>query len=495
MVMSPSMMEMDSPSRKRSHEEYSEDVAVKAEAQVDIKMEPSEMGESSHFIASPSPLRHHAALLTLFLLGPIGTSIPAHLTTTSILSSPAQSSPAALTDAGASTPANGPASPSTPSRKPLQSVAQPAQNTSPAAAQSCTTTPGTMTLPTGQGPPKKQKKQKVLTPEEQAAKDQAEAAKREKNEKAKLAKEQKRVEKEKKKEEADRKKEEAERKARAQPKIANFFAKKEGAAPKIEKPAIVDEAAKARSASPLAQRTDYDKLAIPFFIHQSVKLAQSKFMIDDEAREAKTQILTDFLAGKRSPVKPNLGLVAAPVARGKSYPRVKDLMAEQEGGLSNSVNLTADSLSLPNRKLLKSIPVKQFSFHEDVRPGYYGTVTSVHSVPTLKKMAKKPTAKDLPLNYDYDSEAEWVQGDEEEDAEGLDDMSDDEEEEDDDKSIDEFLDDSDDIRRGPLMTAGSMEPESSGICFEDHTHRNPNSEMHKFRMDFLIRKQRCGFPP
>lgn len=407
---------------------------------------------------------------------------------TSTLSSPAQSSPVALTDAGASTPANGPASPSTPSRQPLQPVVQPAQNHGPPDAQSSVATPATITLPTGQGPPKKQKKQKQLTPEEQAAKDVAEAAKREKNEKIRLAKEQKRVEKEK-------KKEEAERKARAQPKIANFFAKKDGATPKAEKASVVDTTVKATSPAPAAEPTDYDKVAIPFFIHQSVKVAKSAFAMDEETQETKTQLLTDYLAGKRSPVDPktfnplaSLNLATTPVRRGKSYPRVKDLMAEQDGGMSNSIDLIAKSLSLPTRESLKKIPVKQFRFHEDVRPGYYGTVTNIQPATILKKMARKPLAKELPLNYDYDSEAEWVQGDEEEDAEGLDEMSEDEEEEDDDKSLDEFLDDADDIRRGPLMTAGSMEPETSGICFEDRTRRNPNLQMYKFRMEFLIRK-------
>lgn len=406
---------------------------------------------------------------------------------TSILSSPAQSSPVALTDAGASTPANGPASPSTPSRQPLQPVVQPAQNNSTADAQP-STAPATITLPTGQGPPKKQKKQKQLTLEEQAAKDQAEAVRKEKNEKIRQAKEQKRVEKE-------RKKEEAERKARAQPKIANFFAKKEGATPKAEKASVVDTAVQARSPSPAAEPTDYDKVAIPFFVHQHVKLAKSAFAMDEETREAKTLIFNDYLAGKRSPVNPkpfnpltSLGFINTPIARGKSHPRVKDLMADQDGGMSNPIDLIAKSLSLPTRQSLKGISVKQFSFHEDVRPGYYGTVTSVQSVATLKKMARNPLAKELPLNYDYDSEAEWVQGDEEEDAEGLDDMTEDEEEEDDAKSIDEFLDDSDDVRRGPLMTAGSMEPETSGVCFEDRMRRNPNLQMYKFRMEFLIRR-------
>lgn len=366
-------------------------------------------------------------------------------------------------------------------------MVQSAQNTSLADAQSSSVTPVKMTLTTGQGPPKKQKKQKQLTPAEQAEKDKAEAIKKEKKEKIEMrrqAKEQKRAEQEKKKEEAAKK-------ARSQQKIGNFFGKP---APKAENASVAETTVKAKSPPPAAVLTDYDKLAQPFFVHQSVKLAKSAFAMNEETREAKTNILTDYLAGKRSPVSTEpfnpvttLGLVNNPVPRGRSYPRVKDLVGDQDGAMSNPIDLIAESLSLPTRQSLKGIPIKQFSFHEDVRPGYYGTITSVQSVATLKKMAKHPVAKDLPLNYDYDSEAEWVQGDEEEDAEGLDEMSDDDEDEEDAKSLDEFLDDSDDVRRGPLVSMSTMEPESSGICFEDRTRRNPNLQMYKFRMEFLIR--------
>lgn len=368
-------------------------------------------------------------------------------------------------------------------------------------------------LPTGQGPPTKKKK--VLSAQEKIDKQvekmikeehnkQKQAEKEEKKAKVEAerqakaqakaqAKEQRRLEQERKERE---KKEEAERKAKAQPKIANFFAKKETAAPKLTQSPVADLAVKARSPSPAAVKTEYHKLAIPFFVHKNVTLAKSPFAVADDIREAKTTNLTEYLAGKRSPIPVtpfdptnSLQMVTTPAVRGKSYPRVKDLMSDHEGGMSDPIDLIAQSLSLPTRQQsLKAIPVKQFSFHEDVRPGYYGTITSVQSAIRLRKLAKNPVAKDLPLNYDYDSEAEWVQGDEEEDEEGIDEMTDDDDEEEDAKSMDEFLDDSDDTRGGPLMTMGSMEPETSGICFEDRTRRNPNPQMYKFRMEFLIRK-------
>lgn len=292
------------------------------------------------------------------------------------------------------------------------------------------------------------------------------------------------------------KREEAERKSKNQLRIGFYFKPNPAAPTKNTQSTFANVQAEARSPSPAAVQTDYAKVALPFFVHNNVTLAKNPFAVDEETQEAKTSILTDYLAGKRSPVptKPYdavsaLHLADAPMPRGKSYPCVRDLMSDQEGGISNPINLIAESLKLPSKRSLKTIPMKQFSFHEDVRPGYYGTMTSVQSVATLQRMARNPVAKDLPLNYDYDSEAEWVHGDEEED-EGVDEMTDDEEEEEDDKSINEFLDDSEDVQRGhgPLMPVSSMEPETSGLCFEDRKRRNPNPQMYKFRMEFIIRE-------
>lgn len=365
-------------------------------------------------------------------------------------------------------------------------------------------------------------KRKKLTPAEKAAKDQEEAAKKAEKERLRLEKEAERVAKQEEKEQKRQdalaarqaklqakeekrlevekkereKKEEAERKARAQPKIANFFAKKDSAPPKQSNIIAV---VKTRSPSPAARaavQTEYRKLAIPFFVHDTVRMAKSPFAMDKETQETKAAIIDEYLTGKRPPVptKPfdavgRLNLASRPAPRGKSYPSVKELLADDEGGMSNPIDLIAERLSLPSRRSLEDIPMKQLSFHEDVRPAYYGTITSVPTFPKLKKLAKKPIAKDLPLDYDYDSEAEWVQGDEEEDVEGMDEMSEEEDEED--ETMHDFLDDADDTARvpGPLAPAGaSMEPEVSGICFEDRLSQNPDPELYKFKMEFIIRK-------
>lgn len=436
-------------------------------------------------------------------------------------SPPAQSSPAALTEAGSSQPNGGSTAPSTPSRQPLQPIIQSTNTTTTTSKTSSAATPlTTASLPLGQAPPPK--KRKKLTPAEKKAKEEEDAArklevekKKKEAEAAKAHKEEqkelKRAEKEKaeklkeeKKKEMERrareKQEEAERKARAQPKIANFFAKKKEPVAVVKcEPEVKDVVVKARSPSPPAVKTEYEKLAQPFFIHQHVSLAKGVFSMDEETREAKSAILDDHLSGKRSSVstKPfkameRLQLVATPRPRGKLYPNVRELMSEQYGLTSATLDQTAESQKLradKTRQALKGVRVKQLSFHEDVRPGYYGTITSVRSLENLKRLAKNPIARDLPLNYDYDSEAEWVQGDEEPDEEGEDLEDEEDDEEEDDKSIDEFLDDSEDVARirNPYGM-GNMEPEISGICFEDQQNQNPNAEMRKFRMEFLIRK-------
>ncbi|CAN8095610.1 unnamed protein product [Discula destructiva] len=496
MIMSQNVADRESPSsRKRSRDEYSNESAsnapVKTESQHDVSMAQSALG----------------------------TAIPPRVAMSLIQSPPAQSSPAALTDAGASTPASGPASPNTPTRQPLQLV--PSGHNIPTATQPATMPPPNTVLPTGLAPPKKKRK---LTPAERAVKDAEDAARKatkEAEEAARKAEREKKLtEKEnqklideekkrlrqaeaeaKRKFKAERrleherkereKKEEAERKARAQMKIGAFFIKKDPVTPKAAP--TVDAVVKVRSPSPAAAQTEYAKLALPFFVHSTVSMARNAFDADEETREAKTRILTEHLNGDRPPVPlrpfdPVMSLqVPSPSTRGRSFPSVRDLMADQDGGASNPIDLIAESLRLPTRRSLKEIPLKQLSFHEDVRPGYYGTVTSVQSVAKLKKMARNPMAKDLPLNYDYDSEAEWVQGEEEED-EAIDDMTDDDEEEGDEKSLDGFLDDDDDdvVRPTGRLMLGNMEPESSGICFEDYLRVNPKPQMYKLRMEFLI---------
>ncbi|KUI71072.1 Chromatin assembly factor 1 subunit rlf2 [Cytospora mali] len=398
------------------------------------------------------------------------------------------------------------------------------------------------TLTTGLAPPAK--KRKKLTPAEKTAQEQEKAAKKAEAEAGKKAKEaekeqkrkekeeelerkarekkekeeeleqkrkekgakdqereQKRKEKQEAAEEKERKKrekqEEEERKKRAQRKIEGFFPKKPTTPKKpqtVPQTVVVDVAVAvgARSPSPAQAQTDYQKLATPFFVKENVKLA-THHLLDPETQATKTSILDDYLAGRRSPIQTKsfdpVKTLKLPthLSRGKRHPSVRELLSEHDGLRSDPIDLTTESQNLRIKKKqhsLKRIPVKHLKFHEDVRPAYYGTVTSVESVATLQKLAKNPIAKDLPLSYDYDSEAEWVDDDGDGDDVSL--MDEDDVDEDDGEVLDDFLDDSEDVGRGPRFVTGALEPESSGLCFEDYNRRNPNPQMYKFRMEFMI---------
>lgn len=398
--------------------------------------------------------------------------------------------------------------------------------------------PAKSTLPTGLAPPAK--KRKRLTSAERTAQEEDKAAKKAEADAAKRAKEaekeqkrkereeelerkarekrekeeeleqkkkekeakdhereQKRKEKQEAAEEKERKKrekqEEEDRKKKAQRSIDGFFTK-HSSTPKKAQTAVADVAVGARSPSPAQEQTEYQKLATPFFIKENVKLA-SNHVLDSETQAVKTSILDDYLAGRRPPftAKPfdpvNTLHLPAHSSRGKSHPSVKSLLSEHTGLGSGRLDLPTEAQNFRTKNIqhwLKRIPVKHLKFHEDVRPAYYGTVTSVEFVESLKKLARKPMTKDLPLSYDYDSEAEWVDDDGEGDDVSL--MDEDDVDDDDGEVMDDFLDDSEDIGRGPRFTTGAMEPESSGLCFEDRTRRNPHPQMYKFRMEFMIRQ-------
>ncbi|KAJ0117164.1 hypothetical protein J7T55_003581 [Diaporthe amygdali] len=509
MTMSPNVQELDSPNRKRTHTQYSDHVddspacdTIK-DPQLGLIESPSigQYGKNNHAAAGDSAVPGTAVADSMNGLS-LDSSLPIPSSLASAQSTPAQSSPLSLTEAGSSDPSRISPSPDTPSRQ--LPIMPPAKSTQSA----------------GQAPPAK--KRKKLTDEERKAQAEEKAAKeaeKEKKRKEKEARDQekkaeadkkkaeaekKKAETDKKKAEADKKKaeierkkrekeEEAERKQRAQPKIGSFFTKQPSTSTPKEARARLDLPGTARSPSPAIQeRNEYQRIAQEFFVKENVTLASNKFALSPGSQAARTAILDDFVAGRKSPISDLAEALRLPKKtvqpRGKIYPSVRGLLSSHGGIQASPIDLTTESQNLriqTTQQSLKKIPLKHLKFHEDVRPAYYGTATSVESLASLQKLAKNPIAKDLPLNYDYDSEAEWVDGD---DGEGDDVSLMDEEDadEDDGEAMDDFLDDSEDVGRGPRMFAGTMEPESSGVCFEDRTRRNPNPQMYKFRMEFMI---------
>lgn len=513
MSMSPNIQELDSPSRKRTHTEYSDavDELPTCDSTKDTRVQYNKGN-------NPAAVPETTVTDSIKDLS-LASSAPNSSRPASPETNPIQSSPPSLVDADSSKPAKDSVSPDTPTRRPA--VMPPAKSTQPA----------------GQAPPAKKRKklteaEKKAQADEKAARDaereqkrkdkeaeaerkKAEAEKKKaETEKRKVEAERKKAETERKKAEAEKKKaeieqkkrEEAERKQRAQPKIGSFFTKQPSTSAPKESRGRINLPVGARSPSPAAQeRNEYQRIAQEFFVKENVTLASNNFALSPDSQAAKVAVLDDFVAGRREPVElksfdpfQSLRLpngVAQP--RGKMYSSVRGLLSSPDGLQTNPVDLTTESQNVRMQRTqaaLKRIPIKHLKFHEDVRPAYYGTVTSVESLASLRKLARNPIAKDLPLNYDYDSEAEWVDGD---DGEG-DDVSlldEDDVDEEDGEGMDDFLDDSEDVGRGPRMVAGTMEPESSGVCFEDRTRKNPNPQMYKFRMEFMIREQIPTLPP
>lgn len=144
-----------------------------------------------------------------------------------------------------------------------------------------------------------------------------------------------------------------------------------------------------------------------------------------------------------------------------------------------------DIIDLDNTALvaLSKTPYKFLCFREDVRPPYQGTYSRLVSPRSSRLVARNPFTRALPdTNYDYDSEAEWEPpGEDDEDLENDDEMSD---AEDNEEEMADFLDDADDSgrRKGPMI---DMEPISSGLCWEGEAFNDNGHNVQQYAMDVL----------
>ncbi|EGO60353.1 hypothetical protein NEUTE1DRAFT_75330 [Neurospora tetrasperma FGSC 2508] len=375
-------------------------------------------------------------------------------------------------------------------------------------------------------------KRKKLTPEEKAAKAQADAAKKKEKEEAKAKraaeqakleaeKQQKAEEKERKKrekeeelkrkeEEKKRKQEEKEEKERKKREKEEEEAKKRGRQMKLtslfkinpatpkEKPVAIKVESKdveMTDAPSLAKENEaYRRLFKPFYVKEFVTLAKNPFEVDEETREAKSRILDEYTEGKRAefqtPEKFDpleaLQLPFKTQRRGRPYPSVRKIMTEIYGeSSSRAMDLTTENTQFRDaREALKAVPVKCIKFSQDVRPPYVGTISGLPpGVKSLYKLARNPTSRTiLPLDYDYDSEAEW----QDEEGEDVEDLDDEEEDLEMDEDMDDFLDDSEDVGPQRLVFSGGMEPESTGICWENEKRCTVKPELYQCRMEIIL---------
>ncbi|PNY25997.1 Chromatin assembly factor 1 subunit rlf2 [Tolypocladium capitatum] len=488
--MDPNIRETESAGRKRSHGEFAGDL-VKMDVDADTKMS----GTAAIRPAGDSCRRTYRYMLSTV----VDSLVLPHISQNGIQSSPRDSP--ALGDAESSPPTRTLPSPQTPSKSvsSAQSTDKPSTSSTASATQ---TTTAAKPAPKRKKPTPIEKAARVKERGEQAAVKAAEKAKLD-EEKAARAKE--REEKRKKKEEEDqaraekkrKKEEEQNKKARSQMKLGAFFGMPKSpmkttadSDDKSEGPKRPDSAA---STSRPALSV-YDKLFRPFFVKHNTRWERSLVQMDEETREAKSRLLDEYISGERElesqtgsfdPVE-LLGLPSKPPKRGRLHHPVKHIMetaykeAEKSG---NSGGSAAKDAAQQVRKRLSKVPMKVIAFSQDVRPPYYGTLTFKPFAlgrGNMYRLARKTTARRLPLDYDYDSEAEW------QDEEGEDvDVDDDDEELDDEDDMEGFLDDSEDAGLARRVFANTLEPDSTGICFENHLGLGPNRTVHVHRMEFM----------
>ena len=126
-----------------------------------------------------------------------------------------------------------------------------------------------------------------------------------------------------------------------------------------------------------------------------------------------------------------------------------------EAEVAGDISTTRSLLNLLEDRAV--IPAKVFIFHEDTRPGYFGTWTRISS--TIRP--RRPLARDVvAIDYSYDSSEEW----EEENPGDADDVVDDNEDDDegdpgDDSDADSWLvDDDDDAEAVALVDRVDVQP-------------------------------------
>ena len=248
-----------------------------------------------------------------------------------------------------------------------------------------------------------------------------------------------------------------------------------------------------KSPSPVIETNpEYEKLFPSFFVHPYTEVAPANRFPCRKLTSDLLAIATSFETSSNNLPRLQDSFKSRPHGQYQASRKPKSVRAvvdEIQGSSNAPIDLTVGQRPLRIENLLNGVPLKVFSFQEDVRPGYQGTYTRPVSPRSTLKLCRHPFGRNLPdTNYDYDSEAEWEPPEEgDDDVDAVDEESSDEEEDD----MEEFLDDEDDIGRRRLIV-GNQEPQCSGLCWQgeqdqDRTvSRNEgNLNMKDFRMEII----------
>ncbi|CCD26133.2 Rlf2p NDAI_0G03560 [Naumovozyma dairenensis CBS 421] len=246
-----------------------------------------------------------------------------------------------------------------------------------------------------------------------------------KRDEAKLeAKKQKELEKQQ-REQEKLKKQEAE--AKAQLRIGNFFKK-------------VND-----SNRTISEKSDYEKHFLPFYARDGVEVCNN-YKLSPKLLEKSKSSLDSSLKNKDADFE-NID----------SWLRSKYIRRGYEVKCS-AINVlqkltTKEKTELELETLLSTVPQKYIKFYENVRPPFIGTYSKNVSLPITNPFSTEGTG----YNYEYDSDLEWIN--EEDEEGGIDNLESGEEDEDEDEDDDQ-ADDSE--FEGFLDTEESAEANPSG---------------------------------
>lgn len=304
-----------------------------------------------------------------------------------------------------------------------------------------------------------QKKQKELKQKQRDEEKRKRDEEKRKKEEEKLKLRQQREDEKRKKEEEKLKKEEA--KERAQSRIGNFFKKASS------------------SQTTAFQKSDYQKSFLPFYAKDTVSVSKNLILSKSDLINQKDKI-DSFLASRNEPDDDSVleWLDSMFEDRGHNIKYKAVTLLQQ----MTSKNKTDEEL----QALLSLIPHKYIKFYENVRPPFIGT----YSKDIILPVDDPCSTKDTGFNYEYDSDLEWI-NDEDEDADGAgidnlesgdedDDDEEDEEEEGSEGEFDGFLDAEDASNQakdkkkfiGPLIPTLCLRTNLTSVDEEDRTYFN-----------------------
>lgn len=303
-----------------------------------------------------------------------------------------------------------------------------------------------------------------LRKEERKRKLEEDKKKRE-DEKTKREEEKKRKEEEKKvKEEEKRKKEE--QKGRNQMKISNFFAIK----PASDVPAVAERLPSAAEAVKESKVDSYDRDFLPFFQKKNVRMPPSAQLPEDRLAEFKSSFDEALLK-----VSGMSHIFAKLLSSGPT----QSFASSQQ--LVEALNSSNSTERLVVQLVQRLPPLKYLHFYENAKPPYIGTWCSEKHLATRFQAALPLDESLTGFDYNYDSDLDWQ--DEDDEGEDIDDLEEGEEEEDEaneDDDMEDFVENNDAKRRliGSLQSVSIWNDGSNPTVFGDLIFERLHYDIH-----------------